>query len=141
MKTVQFLMQQMIQFIKRYPFTTVLILGIWVVCLIPIPETPLSGVTLIDKWTHVVLYTILGCCIWIETARSRQKLSNKQLFILTFAAPIIMGGLIEIVQATCTGGNRSGEWMDFLADSIGIVLSLLIGILLATCLSKRKRDS
>lgn len=134
-------MQQMIQFIKRYPFTTVLILGIWVVCLIPIPETPLSGVTLIDKWTHVVLYTILGCCIWIETARSRQKLSNKQLFILTFAAPIIMGGLIEIVQATCTGGNRSGEWMDFLADSIGIVLSLLIGILLATCLSKRKRDS
>lgn len=134
-------MQQMIQFIKRYPFTTVLILGIWVVCLIPIPETPLSGVTLIDKWTHVVLYTILGCCIWIETARSRQKLSNKQLFILTFAAPIIMGGLIEIVQATCTGGNRSGEWMDFLADSIGVVLSLLIGILLATCLSKRKRDS
>ncbi len=131
----------MIQFIKRYPFTTVLILGIWVVCLIPIPETPLSGVTLIDKWTHVVLYTILGCCIWIETARSRQKLSNKQLFILTFAAPIIMGGLIEIVQATCTGGNRSGEWMDFLADSIGVVLSLLIGILLATCLSKRKRDS
>ena len=134
-------MQQMIQFIKRYPFTTVLILGIWVVCLIPIPETPLSGVTLIDKWTHVVLYTILGCCIWIETVRSRQKLSNKQLFILTFAAPIIMGGLIEIVQATCTGGNRSGEWMDFLADSIGVVLSLLIGILLATCLSKRKRDS
>lgn len=134
-------MQQMIQFIKRYPFTTVLILGIWVVCLIPIPETPLSGVTLIDKWTHVVLYTILGCCIWIETARSRQKLSNKQLFILTFAAPIIMGGLIEIVQATCTGGNRSGEWMDFLADGIGVVLSLLIGILLATCLSKRKRDS
>ncbi len=134
-------MQQIIQFIKRYPFTTVLILGIWVVCLIPIPETPLSGVTLIDKWTHVVLYTILGCCIWIETARSRQKLSNKQLFILTFAAPIIMGGLIEIVQATCTGGNRSGEWMDFLADSIGVVLSLLIGILLATCLSKRKRDS
>lgn len=134
-------MQQIIQFIKRYPFTTVLILGIWVVCLIPIPETPLSGVTLIDKWTHVTLYTILGCCIWIETARSRQKLSNKQLFILTFAAPIIMGGLIEIVQATCTGGNRSGEWMDFLADSIGVVLSLLIGILLATCLSKRKRDS
>jgi len=134
-------MQQIIQFIKRYPFTTVLILGIWAVCLIPIPETPLSGVTLIDKWTHVVLYTILGCCIWIETARSRQKLSNKQLFILTFAAPIIMGGLIEIVQATCTGGNRSGEWMDFLADSIGVVLSLLIGILLATCLSKRKKDS
>ena len=52
-----------------------------------------------------------------------------------------MGGLIEIVQATCTGGNRSGEWMDFLADGIGVVLSLLIGILLATCLSKRKRDS
>lgn len=141
MNKIQFLMRQIIQFIKHYPVTTLLILGIWIICLIPIPETPLSHVKLIDKWTHVTLYTILGCCIWIETARSRQKRSDKQLFLLTFAAPIIMGGLIEIVQATCTGGNRSGEWMDFLADGIGVVLSLLIGILLATCLSKRKRDS
>ena len=45
--------------------------------------------------------------------------------------PIAMGGIIEVLQATCTGGRRSGEWLDFVADGIGSTLALLIGILLA----------
>lgn len=49
MNKIQFLMRQIIQFIKHYPVTTLLILGIWIICLIPIPETPLSHVKLIDK--------------------------------------------------------------------------------------------
>ena len=44
--------------------------------------------------------------------------------------PIIMGGLIEILQSYCTNGNRSGEWLDFLADAIGSTIAVLIGILL-----------
>ena len=41
---------------KRYPLTTVCVIVIWVLCLMPIPETPLSHVRLIDKWTHLVMY-------------------------------------------------------------------------------------
>ena len=41
-----------------------------------------------------------------------------------------MGGLIEILQANCTGGMRSGEWMDFIADAVGATIALVIGILL-----------
>ena len=42
--------------IKNYPLSSLLVVAIWVVCLIPIPETPLSDVNLIDKWTHFVMY-------------------------------------------------------------------------------------
>jgi hypothetical protein len=38
-----------------------------------------------------------------------------------------MGGLVEIVQATCTNGVRSGEWLDFFADAIGSTLALVMG--------------
>ena len=44
--------------------------------------------------------------------------------------PVIMGGLVEIVQATCTNGVRNGDWLDFLADGIGSTLAFLIGLVL-----------
>ena len=50
-----------------------------------------------------------------------------------------MGGLIEIVQATCTGGNRSGDVTDWLADAVGVALGQLIGIPLAMWLANRNK--
>ena len=38
-----------------------------------------------------------------------------------------MSGLIELLQAYCTGGRRSGDWMDFLANSVGATLALALG--------------
>lgn len=48
-----------------------------------------------------------------------------------------MGGLVEIAQAYCTGGRRTGDWLDFAADAIGATLGGLIGILLVKCFAKR----
>lgn len=42
-----------------------------------------------------------------------------------------MSGLIEILQATCTGGRRSGDWLDFAANTVGVTLAAVIGILAA----------
>ncbi len=46
----------MFQKATKYPFTTLLLVVIWVLCFIPIPESPLSHVSFIDKWTHVAMY-------------------------------------------------------------------------------------
>jgi len=54
-------------------------------------------------------------------------------------APVIMGGLIEIVQATCTNGVRNGDVTDWIADNIGVVIGQLIGIPLALYLSRRNK--
>ena len=122
-----------------YPFATCLILVIWVVFLMPVPETPLNNLTLFDKWMHISMYAVLCLVMWAEYLRRHQKLNKTRLFIGAFLAPLLMGGLIELAQATCTGGNRSGDWLDFAANSIGVVLGNLIGMLLVRCFAKGKR--
>lgn len=125
-----------IHLIKGYPLSLVLIVGIWVICLIPIPETPLSGVSFIDKWTHIALYFILCTSIYWEYLKHHHQVNKRQLCIIALLIPLLMGGLIELVQATCTNGNRSGDWYDFIANSIGVVLAQFTGILLVKYFSK-----
>ncbi len=126
--------------IMAYPFATCIILVIWVICLMPIPETPLSHLTLFDKWMHITMYAVLCVVVWAEYLRRHRELNKMRLFIGIFLAPLLMGGLIELAQATCTGGNRSGDWLDFAANSIGVVLGNLIGMLLVRCFAKGKKD-
>lgn len=129
-------MNKLFHSVTKYPFSTLCILIIWILCFIPIPETPLDNISMIDKWTHLVMYG--GTCgvIWLEYIVKHKKVKWNKMIIWTLAAPIFMGGLIEILQKYCTGGMRSGEWSDFLADTIGVVLAFIIGSLLAKCLSK-----
>ena len=125
--------------IMAYPFATCLIVGIWVVCLMPVPETPLANISLFDKWVHMALYAFLSITLWAEYLRRHKELNKKHLFIGVFMAPLLMGGLIELAQATCTGGNRSGDWLDFAANTIGVVVGNVIGMLLAKCFAKGKK--
>jgi VanZ family protein len=122
--------------VTKYPFSSLCVLIICTLCFIPIPETPLDNISMIDKWTHIVMYG--GTCgvIWLEYIIKHKKINWKKIIILTLLAPALMGGLIEILQKYCTGGMRSGEWLDFAADTIGIGLAFIIGSLLAMCLSK-----
>ena len=129
----------MYNILKSYPLSVLSVVVIWALCLIPIPETPLSDISMIDKWTHFVFYGGLCAIIWAEYGRQHARPLNRRAWIYTLLLPVIMGGLIEIVQATCTGGNRSGDIMDWAADNIGVVLGQLIGIPLALTLSKWRR--
>lgn len=132
-------MKKVLILFHKYPFSTLCITTIWILCLMPIPETPLSHVKLIDKWTHLVMYGGLCLTIWIDRARLGIANNRKGTVIYAVALPIIMGGLIELVQAYCTGGMRSGEWLDWAADTLGVTIGQPIGILLAACLAKWKR--
>ena len=122
--------------IKNYPLSSLLIVAIWVVCLIPVPETPLNDVNLIDKWTHFVMYGLLTTVIWFEYIRRKKKEKTfqwKALLIGGMLCPIIMGGLIELAQrflTTC----RSGELADFYCNSLGVLLGCLIGLILRAIL-------
>ena len=51
----------------------------------------------------------------------------KQLIVWAFAFPILYGGLIEIIQDQLIEG-RGGDWFDFIADSLGSMLGLLIAL-------------
>ena len=116
--------------LTKYPFSCIIVIGTWILCFMTIPETPLSSVRFIDKWTHSLIYLVLGLSISLEYIRTTKHPSSKFIIVWVWLMPIIMGGLIEILQSYCTNGNRSGEWLDFLADAIGSTIAVLIGILL-----------
>ena len=132
-------MKYLLHLIKTYPLSWCLIVAIWLLCLMPVPETPLSNVKLIDKWAHVSMYAVMCTAIWAEYLKGHKKLNKKRLFIGVWVAAVLMSGLIEVLQATCTNGNRSGDWMDMLANTIGATVGSLIGMLLAKMLSKDKK--
>ena len=126
---------------KKYPISCVLIAAIWYLSLLfNAPETPLDDVPLIDKWVHMVMYGGTFSVLWIEYIRQHQKPDYKKLLIWAFIAPIVMSGIIELLQKYCTK-TRQGEWTDLLANSIGVVLAAVIGLVLLRLHAKRHRDS
>ena len=103
-----------------------LIAAILLASFIHVPETPMDDVPLMDKWVHIVMYFTLASSLWIEYLRSHSRIHYFKLCIGAIVLPILMSGLIELLQAYCTE-TRSGDWLDFLANTIGVVFSALLG--------------
>ena len=124
-------MQYLRHLVTHYPFSCILIAVIWYLCFFTPPETPLDNVAFIDKWTHIAMYLLTGTVIWEEYLHRHRHVEWRKVLLMAWLAPIVMSGLIEFLQATCTGGRRSGEWLDFAANATGATLALVIGILRA----------
>ena len=73
-----------------------------------------------------------GTCsvIWIEYLRSHRRMEWRKLFLFAWLLPVIMGGIIEIVQEQCTA-TRSGEWLDFASNTAGATLANLAAMLMS----------
>ncbi|MBR0432820.1 MAG: VanZ family protein [Bacteroidaceae bacterium] len=113
---------------KRYPFSLLTTIVIVVLSLMPIGRVELAeDVPLADKWTHMVMYATLVIVIWWEYRRQHQQTAWTRCLAWAFIAPIALGGVMELMQAYCTN-YRSGDWMDFVANSIGVGIGSLIGI-------------
>ena len=118
------------KYLRRYPVALLIATGIVFLSLIPIPEIQIPvQVPLADKWTHMVMYGVLALTIWLEYRRFHHQWSAWKLFFLAFLAPIAMGGALELAQAYLTT-CRSGEWLDFIANTIGVCLGTFAGLLI-----------
>lgn len=124
-------MQKLIQFVRKYPLSVLCITLIWILSFAPFfPETPFDDVMFIDKWTHLLMYGGTCTVIWIEYLRKHTLIDKGRLFCWAWLAPILMSGIIELLQEYCTT-TRSGEWLDFVANSTGVTLAALLGSLFA----------
>lgn len=124
---------------SNYPISCLYMAFIWVLCFMDVPHTPLDNITLIDKWTHILMYAGTCATIWYEYVRRHDSTVRTRVFLLAWLAPLVMSGLIEILQEYCTGGRRSGDWLDFAANAIGVTLGNVIGILLAVYRARKRR--
>ena len=117
------------QIVKKYPFSCVCIALIWILSLTPFfPETPLDDVRFIDKWVHILMYGGTFTVLWIEYYFKHRSYDYEKLFFWAWLAPILMSGVLELLQEYCTFGHRSGDWLDFAANATGVTVAAVIGI-------------
>ncbi len=115
----------------------VVYIAISVLSLYPLKDIPqIVNVPFADKWAHCLMYFGVSCCAWIMVAvsggssRSAGSGRRHRFFWQTFFTlilPIVFGGVMEILQASINTG-RSGDIMDFLANSVGVLLALPVGL-------------
>lgn len=130
-----------LKLLRLFPLTFFCVALIFVLSFFTPPETPLGEVAFIDKWTHLVMYGGTMSVFWLEywrrESRGRFRLSRAALVWLTLIVPFVLGGIIELLQAYCTGGRRSGEWADWLADNLGVLIAYALGNSLVKTLVRR----
>lgn len=113
------------RFLLARPFTVLVTVAIILLSLLPLPENlPLADVSLIDKWTHLVMY---GGLAWVAYLEHRRRAALPQLLLVALVFPVLLGGLLELLQEWLTT-YRSGEWFDFVADAVGAGLGYALGI-------------
>ncbi len=89
-----------------------------------------------DKFLHLAAYLLNA---WLA-CRSLQlaRISQAKIIAIAMIYSVILGGLIELFQQVMTT-SRQGEWLDFLANSIGAALGCAI-FCLQVRLSSRHHD-
>lgn len=85
--------------------------------LIEISDIPVIQVSNVDKIYHVIAYFTLTLC-WLLSLKD-----NKYKYSIVIAC-IFYGIIIEVLQSEITM-YRTGDFLDFLANTFGAVLALL----------------
>ena len=75
-------MNNLFHSVTKYPFSCLCVLFIWTLCFIPIPQTPLDNISMIDKWTHIVMYGGICGVIWLEYLAKHKKVKWNEIIIL-----------------------------------------------------------
>jgi len=85
-------------------------------------KVPFINIPNIDKVVHFGMYFSLMSVIIFE---NRKAIKSISLLFLTGLIPLFYGILMEILQATLTV-TRTGSFYDALANSVGILVSVLL---------------
>jgi VanZ family protein len=94
-------------------WTVIMLIG----CLTPHSELPDELTTLNDKGQHIAIFALFAVLWRLDGIRP----------LPVGLIGVLFGGLIEILQYTLPI-NRSGDWIDLAADSLGVGLGILLAI-------------
>lgn len=116
----------MIKLLLKYSLVVAVLwtLIIFGLCCTPgqyIPTTNWLELLSFDKFVHASIFFTLAI-LWLIYLFKSNKQSNTSM-ILAILLCIAYGGMLEIMQATVFS-NRSGDWLDFIANSFGCLMGL-----------------
>lgn len=112
---------------KRYPFTLICIVLIFILCFCHPTSIPLEipNILGLDKIAHFIMY--LGTCsvMWTEYLLRHDRINYARTLLFAVIAPIAMSGGIEWVQGAMTD-YRGADIYDFYANSFGVIVALIL---------------
>jgi hypothetical protein len=117
----------MFSYLKKYPLSLTIIAIVIYLSFFKPPHTDLDKIPNMDKLVHICMYLGISGMLWLEyLLKHRNKFNAKRIFFGAILAPILFSGCIELLQEYCTT-YRGGDWLDFAANSFGVILASLIG--------------
>jgi VanZ family protein len=93
----------------------IMVLVITIACLLPARELPAVGLS--DKIEHLLAFGAVA--FWFGSIVVRRDLHWVALAVVGF------GGLIEVMQSAM-GLGREADWLDVLADSLGVLIGVIL---------------
>ena len=115
-------------FILRYPLSIAIILLVTFLSFFKPPSTDLDNVPGIDKLVHTGMYFVMASFLWWEFYKG-QKNTHAPIWhawVGAFLCPLLYGGIVELLQEYCIE-HRGGEWLDFAANSAGVIIAAVVG--------------
>lgn len=100
---------------------TLIIFGL---CCMPgqyIPTTSWLELLSFDKFVHAFIFCVMAF-LWFIVLVKLNRVSTLSISFVLLTC-IVYGGMLEIMQATLFT-NRSADWFDFIANSVGVFVSL-----------------
>ncbi len=121
----------MLYYIKKYPLSLLIIFVVIYLSFFKPPSTDLDKIPDLDKVVHICMYLGMSGMLWIEFLRAHRHgvVAMWHAWIGALICPILFSGTVELLQQYCTT-YRSGDWMDFAANSTGAVIASLIAYFL-----------
>ncbi len=89
--------------------------------LMKMPKVDIDFTTNVDKLYHLFAYFTLTIC-WLFSFYKKKQKHLKYYIVL---GCVIYGIVIEVLQSKLTD-YRTGDYMDILANSLGILLALIV---------------
>ena len=106
----------------------------WLSLVREVPVPLMAEVPLADKWGHMSAYFVFALILADDCYRAR--LSAYAIYLWAILLPIAYGGLIELIQPHFP--PRQGEWLDWVADCIGVAIGVVLFLLYHLWDTRRK---
>ena len=93
-----------------------------VALLLPATDLPQTDVPMADKWAHFLVFSVLFY-LWAQALSVKNQI--RQLSVKLVIALIFYGTIIEVIQDSWSI-SRTGDFMDVLANTAGILMGLIV---------------
>jgi VanZ family protein len=121
---------KILSIIGRFWISITVCTFILVMCVIKTEELPQPPVLYFDKLVHFLMFMgVAGIVFFDNTYYLRRAVGKRQIFLGSFLVPFLLGGVIEILQGYFLP-HRSGDYLDFLFNTVGIGAGILVCLLI-----------